>query len=186
MLCPYCGNEELKVIDSRDSKDGENIKRRRECLSCHKRFSTIEKILKLDLEVQKSNKEIEEFNIQKIKKSLLKCCDKRPVTLEQIDAITQRVISDLKKEKSGVISSTHIGNSVMCQLFSVDKIAFLKYAIVHHNYNSLDEFTSYLEKLKEYPSHMEEFQNEIFTHIQQKNNGESNKSNLSDDLFNSK
>ncbi|MFP4402583.1 MAG: transcriptional regulator NrdR [Candidatus Nanoarchaeia archaeon] len=172
MLCPYCGTEELKVVDSRDSKDGENIKRRRECLSCNKRFSTIEKILKLDLEVQKSSGEIEEFNIQKIKKSLLKCCDKRPITLEQIDIITQQVISDLKKERGRVISSTHIGNSVMCQLFSVDKIAFLKYAIVHHNYNSLDEFTTYLEKLKEYPTHMEEFQNEIFTHLQKKNSAQ--------------
>lgn len=168
MMCPYCGNEELKVIDSRDSKDGENIKRRRECLKCNKRFSTIEKILKLDLEVLKSDGSVEEFNIQKIKKSLLKCCEKRPVTLEQIDEITQFVLGDLKKSGGGVINSSDIGNSVMCELFKVDKIAFLKYAIVHHKYNSLDEFTTYLEKLKEYPRHMDEFQKEIVKHIQEK------------------
>lgn len=174
MLCPYCGSEELKVIDSRDSKDGENIKRRRECLSCSKRFSTIEKIIKLDLEVQKSSGEIEEFNIQKIKKSLLKCCDKRPITLEQIDQLTQKVMSDLKKEQKGLITSQDIGNAVMCELFITDKIAFLKYAIVHHKYNSLEDFTQYLEKLKEYPTHMEEFQKEIVKHIQEKDTSSQN------------
>lgn len=175
MLCPYCGNENVKVIDSRDSKDGETIKRRRECLNCNKRFSTIEKILKLDLEVMKSNGEVEEFNMQKIKKSLLKCCEKRPITLEQIDIIAQKVLSDLKKGDKGIINSGDIGNEVMCQLFQVDKIAFLKYAIVHHKYNSLDEFTTYLEKLKEYPNHIDEFQKEIIKHIQEKQGLESEK-----------
>ncbi len=168
MLCPYCNNSELKVIDSRDSKDGESIKRRRECLICNKRFTTIEKVLKLDLEVMKQNGEVEVFNLQKIKKSLLKSCDKRPITLEQIDNLTQDVIMDLKKEESGCINSVDIGKTVMCHLFTIDKIAFLKYAIVHHNYNSLEEFTQYLDKLKEYPSHIEDFEVALQKHIQSK------------------
>ena len=168
MLCPYCSNTEIKVLDSRDSKDGESIKRRRECLTCSKRFTTIERVLKLDLEVLKQNGEIEDFNLQKIKRSILKCCDKRPITLEQIDNLTQEVIMDLKKEDSGCINSIDIGKTVMCHLFKIDKIAFLKYAIVHHNYNSLEEFTQYLDKLKEYPSHIEDFEKALERHIQNK------------------
>jgi len=76
MKCPYCNYEDIKVIDSRESKDGSTIKRRRECLNCQKRFSTIEKLLKLDLEVSKSNGEVEVFNLHKIKNSLLKACEK--------------------------------------------------------------------------------------------------------------
>ena len=81
MNCPYCNHNDTKVIDSRESKDGNTVKRRRECLNCEKRYSTVEKFLKLDLEVQKASVEIEVFNLSKIKISLLKACDKRPVTL---------------------------------------------------------------------------------------------------------
>lgn len=178
MLCPYCSNTDLKVIDSRDSKDGETIKRRRECLTCNKRFTTIEKILKLDLEVQKTNGEIEVFNLQKIKKSLMKSCDKRPVTLEQIDNLTQAVILDLKKSESGVINSVDIGKTVMCHLFKIDKMAFLKYAIVHHKYNSFDEFTQYLEKLQQFPDHVEDFEESILKQLQSKENDTANAEKL--------
>ena len=172
MLCPYCSNAEMKVIDSRDSKDGETIKRRRECLKCGKRFTTIEKIQKLDLEVQKTNGTVESFNMQKIKRSLMKCCDKRPITLEQIDTLTQGVVLDLKKGDSGLITSVDIGKTVMCHLFKLDKMAFLKYAIVHHKYNSFDEFTQYLEKLQQFPDHVEDFEESIMKELQKKVNDE--------------
>lgn len=153
MKCPYCNSDELKVSDSRDSKDGTTIKRRRECLNCEKRFSTIEKILKLDLEVEKSNGTIEEFNIQKIKKSLLKACEKRPITLEQIEQIIDNILTDLKKVNDATIPTSIVGTIVLKNLKDLDEIAFLKFAIVHNNYESMGEFMKEINKLKDFEGH---------------------------------
>lgn len=150
MNCPYCNHNETKVSDSRESKDGEAIKRRRECLRCEKRFSTIEKVLKLDLEVEKSNGDIEVFNLVKIKNSLLKSCEKRPITLEQIEDIISNVLSDLKKVEQSIIPTSIVGQSVLMHLKELDEIAFLKYAIVHNNYSSMNDFMKEINKLKEF------------------------------------
>lgn len=152
MNCPYCNHTETKVSDSRESKDGTFIKRRRECLSCEKRFSTIEKVLKLDLEVAKSNGQIEVFNLQKIRKSLLKACEKRPVTLEQVEGIIENILDDLKKVEETVIPTSLVGKIVLKNLKKVDEIAFLKFAIVHKNYESMNEFISEIDKLKTFES----------------------------------
>ncbi len=165
MNCPYCNNHETKVIDSRESKDGSNIKRRRECLACEKRFSTVEKVLKLDLEVKKSNGQIEVFNLQKIKRSLLKACEKRPVTLEQIEEVLEKVVSNLKKFEEPTILTTDVGKIVLENLKEVDEIAFLKYAIVHNNYGSMKEFMSEIDDLSS------------FDGISYKNNNEKSKIN---------
>lgn len=150
MECPYCNNNETKVIDSRESKDASSIKRRRECLKCLKRFSTIEKVLKLDLEVQKASGEIQEFNLQKIKKSLLKACEKRPITLEQIENIQENILKDLKKVEETIISTSLVGNIVLKNLKEIDEIAFLKYALVHNNYESIKDFMKEMDKLKNF------------------------------------
>jgi len=150
MNCPYCNYNETKVIDSRESKDGNSIKRRRECLKCNKRYSTIEKLLKLDLEVEKSNGDIEVFNLPKLKKSLLKACDKRPITLEQIENVLQKVLDDLKKVKEQLISTSVVGNMVLKNLKELDDIAFLKYAIVHNNYDSMKDFINEIDNLKNF------------------------------------
>ena len=150
MNCPYCTNADIKVIDSRESKDGSSIKRRRECLNCSKRFSTIEKILKLDLEVRKANGDVEEFNLQKIKKSLLKACEKRPVTLEEIEKITENILKDLKKVEEPGIPTSVVGAIVLRNLKKVDEIAFLRYIIVHNNYQSLNEFMQEVGELKNF------------------------------------
>lgn len=150
MNCPYCNDSEIKVIDSRESKDGSSIKRRRECLGCSKRFSTIEKILKLDLEVSKANGDVEVFNLQKIKRSLLKACEKRPVTLEQIEELTENILMNLKKVEESVIPTSTVGGIVLQNLKEVDEIAFLRYIIVHNNYQSLSEFMEEVGKLKNF------------------------------------
>lgn len=150
MNCPYCNNQETKVIDSRESKDGNSVKRRRECLKCNKRYSTIEKVLKLDLEVKKANGEIEVFNLPKLRKSLLKACDKRPVTLEQIEIILEHVLDDLKKVDVQTIPTSIVGSFVLKNLKEVDDIAFLKYAIVHNNYDSMKDFMGEIENLKNF------------------------------------
>jgi transcriptional repressor NrdR len=150
MKCPYCNNTETKVIDSRESKDGSAIKRRRECLKCEKRFSTAEKVLKLDLEVEKSNGDIEVFSLPKIKKSLMKSCDKRPITLEQIEECINNIVKDLKNVETQVIPTTTVGKIVLKNLKELDEIAFLRFAIVHNNYGSMNDFLSELEDLKDF------------------------------------
>ena len=150
MNCPYCNNPETKVNDSRESKDGTFIKRRRECIKCEKRFSTVEKVLKLDLEVEKSNGEIEVFNLQKIKRSLLKSCEKRPITLEQIEDIISNILNDLKKVNETKIPTSVVGKIVLKNLKDIDEIAFLKFAIVHNNYESMNEFSREINKLKSF------------------------------------
>lgn len=148
MNCPYCNHPETKVNDSREGKDGSNIKRRRECLNCTKRFSTIEKVLKLDLEVQKSNGEIEEFKIGKIHKGIMKSCEKRPVTLEQIDEVVEKTLSDLKKFQEPIIPTATVGKIVLKNLKNLDEIAYLRFALVHNKYGSINDFVSELKNLK--------------------------------------
>lgn len=152
MNCPYCNFDDTKVVDSRESKDKSSIKRRRECQNCLKRFSTIEKVLKLDLEVKKSNGEVEFFNLAKIKKSLLKACDKRPVTLEQIEEIKTRILEDLKRVNEKPIRTCLVGEIVLKNLKDYDEMAFLKYAIVYNNYSSMTQFIKEIENLKNFGS----------------------------------
>lgn len=148
MNCPYCNHEETKVSDSRESKDGSFIKRRRECLKCSKRFSTVEKVLKLDLDVVKANGEVEAFNLAKIKKGIMKACEKRPLTLEQIEDLLDKILLDLKQVEDTTIPTTVVGKIVLKNLRELDEIAFLKFAIVHNNYSSMGEFIEELEKLR--------------------------------------
>ena len=150
MNCPYCNHEETKVSDSRESKDGSVIKRRRECLRCNKRFSTVEKIQRLDLEVVKSEGEVEEFNISKIEKSLMKCCDKRPITLEQIEVTLTNILEDLKKVEEMPIPTAVVGKMVLKNLKDLDEIAFLRFAIVHNKYGSMNDFMKEINKLKDF------------------------------------
>lgn len=150
MKCPYCNHDETKVSDSRESKDQTTIKRRRECSNCGKRFSTLEKVLKLDLEVIKSNQEIENFNLTKIRRSLLKCCEKRPVTLEQIEILLNNILNDLKKVDEAQIPTSTVGTIVLKNLKDFDDMAFLQYAIVHNNYKDMNQFVKELSKLKKF------------------------------------
>jgi transcriptional repressor NrdR len=150
MNCPYCNHNETKVTDSRESKDGNSIKRRRECLNCGKRFTTLEKIQKLDLEVEKSNGEVEEFRLSKIKSSLLKAAQKRPITLEQIESTLDKILEDIKKIDENPIKTKTIGMIVLKNLKDLDEMAFLKYAIVHRNFSSIDEFMKEISSLKNF------------------------------------
>jgi len=147
MKCPYCNFEETKVNDSRESKDNKTIRRRRECMKCFKRFNTIEKVLKLELDVLKVNGEIEEFNLSKIKRSLLKACEKRPITLEEIDNLLDKISDDIKKLKKSPIETSKIGKIVLKNLKDLDEMSFLKFAIVHNNYDTIDEFKKKLSIL---------------------------------------
>ena len=150
MNCPYCNHQETKVYDSRESKDGTNVKRRRECSKCQKRFLTVEKIIKLQLEIEKRNGKIEEFNLEKIRKSLLKCAEKRPITLEQVDDCVERVIEELKQIEETTIPTATVGKVILNVLKDLDEISFLKYAIVHNKYESINSFVNELNELKSF------------------------------------
>jgi transcriptional repressor NrdR len=148
MNCPYCSYVDTKVYDSRESKDGNSVKRRRECTKCTKRFLTIEKIIKLSLEVQKRDGTKVDFNLDKIRTSVLKCCEKRPITFETVEKILESVLEYIKKTDDAVIKTKTIGRHVLSLLKDVDEIAFLKYAIIHNKYQSINSFVSEIEKLK--------------------------------------
>lgn len=150
MKCPYCDNKETRVIDSRESKEKSYIKRRRECIRCEKRFSTLEKIQKLDLEVLKSDGRIEEFTIEKLKKSIIKSCVKRPVTLDDVEVVAQKSFEDLKLEEQVPIPTKSIAKVVLRHLKELDDISFLRFAIVHNNYATMEEFSKEMTKLKKF------------------------------------
>ena len=146
MNCPYCNSNNIKVIDSRESKDGKVIRRRRECLNCGKRFSTVETIVKLDLQVRKNSGEIEDFNINKIKEGLMKACKKRPITLEEIEKTTEQILEELKKTNDDIIETEKIGEVVRKHLKNLDEIAYLRFSLVYKRYNTIEDF---FEDMKE-------------------------------------
>ncbi|MBU2496769.1 MAG: transcriptional regulator NrdR [Nanoarchaeota archaeon] len=143
MLCPYCQNKESKVMDSRESE--ESIRRRRECLACGKRFTTYERTEKTDLVVIKKDGRKEPFNIEKVKAGILKACEKRPISIEKIDAICDEIESKLKKREKTEIPTALIGEIVMKKLKKIDEIAYLRFASVYKEFKDVGEFRKELK-----------------------------------------
>ncbi|MEX1308295.1 MAG: transcriptional regulator NrdR [Eubacteriales bacterium] len=147
MKCMFCGCIESKVVDSRPTEEGNAIRRRRECLNCNKRFTTYEKIDSLPLLVIKKDGSREPFDIEKIKKGLIKSCEKRPVAMEKIDALAAEVekkaFNSLKKE----IESTDIGEMVMEELKNLDPVAYVRFASVYRQFTDINTFMVELNKL---------------------------------------
>ena len=140
MRCPKCGSTLDKVIDSRISKDGTSIRRRRECLDCSHRFSTTEQVLRECLYVIKRDGRREDFDKAKIIYSLRRACQKRPVDAEQISILVEDMIDALETEYGMEIPSSAIGEKVMENLKSIDAIAYIRFASVYKDFNNLDEF----------------------------------------------
>jgi len=147
LKCPFCGDEESKVIDSRSADDGERIRRRRECMKCMKRFTTYEMIETIPIIVVKKNKSREVFNRDKILSGLLKACEKRPVSIDEleriVDSIEQRIQNSLKKE----IDSKLIGEYAMDALKKVDEVAYVRFASVYRQFKDINTFKAELEKI---------------------------------------
>lgn len=140
MRCPKCGSELDKVIDSRASKDGSTIRRRRECLKCSHRFSTTEQVLRENLYVTKRDGRREDFDKAKIIYSLRRACQKRPVDAEQINILVEDMIDALESEFGMEFPSSAIGEKVLSNLKSIDPIAYIRFASVYKDFNNLDEF----------------------------------------------
>jgi len=147
MRCPFCQSEELKVIDKRETPDNESIRRRRECEKCEKRFTTHERIENPNLFVIKKNGSRQEFNREKLIKSFLKACEKRPISQEQIDEEVSKIEAKLKSFEETEIPSKYIGELVMKALNKLDKVAYIRFASVYRDFTDLSDYEEELKKL---------------------------------------
>ena len=147
MKCPYCANLGDKVVDSRESKEGEVIRRRRECLECSKRFTSYERIDEIPYMVVKKDGRRERFDRQKLVGGLLKACEKRPVRVAALEEIANRVETSLQEKPEREISAEEIGAFVMKELRHLDQVAFVRFASVYRNFRDVDEFKHELNEL---------------------------------------
>src|SRR5262249_24779242 len=147
MKCPYCGHLGDKVVDSRESKEGEVIRRRRECLDCGKRFTSYERIDEIPYMVVKKDGSRERFERQKLIAGLLKACEKRPVSVAALEAVDDRVEATLQDRPEKEIGTAEIGGFVMEELKMLDKVAYVRFASVYRHFRDLGEFMSELKDL---------------------------------------
>ncbi|MCK4836658.1 MAG: transcriptional repressor NrdR [Candidatus Aminicenantes bacterium] len=146
MKCPECGNSEDKVIETRESRDSQYIRRRRECLKCSKRFTTYEKLEDVHLMVVKKDGRREEFDIDKVKKGLYRAVEKRPIPAKQIEQIAYQ-IEEMVATSEKEIPTKIIGECIMDKLKSLDKVAYVRFASVYFDFKSLEEFLTELHSL---------------------------------------
>ena len=147
MKCPYCAHLGDKVVDSRESKEGEVIRRRRECLECGKRFTSYERIDEIPYMVVKKDGTRERFDRQKVIGGLLKACEKRPVTVAALEAVADRVEGTLQERPEKEIATAEIGAFVMEELKKLDKVAYVRFASVYRHFRDIGEFMSELKDL---------------------------------------
>lgn len=147
MKCPYCGHLGDKVVDSRESKEGEVIRRRRECLECGKRFTSYERIDEIPYMVVKKDGSRERFDRTKLIGGLLKACEKRPVTVAALEAIADAVEATLQERPEREMSTHDIGAFVMEELKKLDKVAYVRFASVYRHFRDIGEFMSELKDL---------------------------------------
>jgi transcriptional repressor NrdR len=145
--CPYCANLGDKVVDSRESREGEVIRRRRECLNCGRRFTSYERIDEIPYMVVKKDGRRERFDRQKLVNGLLKACEKRPVRVPAVEAIADRVEASLQDKPEREITAEEIGAYVMKELRQLDQVAFVRFASVYRNFRDVDEFKHELNEL---------------------------------------
>jgi transcriptional repressor NrdR len=147
MKCPFCGHAENKVIDSRISKDGKAVRRRRECLGCSKRFTTYEYVEDILPMVVKKDGRREQFDRQKILGGIKKACEKRPISMESIDKLVENVEQACQEMQLEEISSTLIGEKIMNELKMFDGVAYVRFASVYRQFRDVGEFMSELKDL---------------------------------------
>lgn len=149
MKCPSCGNPESKVLDSRPVNEGQSIRRRRECLSCQKRFTTFETIESIPFIVVKKDKTRESFDRNKVLNGLIKACEKRPVTMKQLETAVGDIEQALQASMRSEIPSTEIGELVMDRLKELDEVAYVRFASVYRQFKDITTFRDELNKLLE-------------------------------------
>ena len=147
MKCPYCGSEEFKTLETRDSPEN-TTRRRKECVACGKRFTTYEYVETVELMVRKNDGKLERFDANKIIRGLQKACEKRPITMEQINELASRVRQDLMLGGKEEVTSQEIGDLVMKHLKSLDRIAYIRFASVYKKFEEPEDFKRVLLEVK--------------------------------------
>lgn len=147
MKCPSCGHLESKVLDSRPSADGTSIRRRRECLACQKRFTTFETIENMSFVVVKKNGTREIFDRSKITRGMVRACEKRPVSMKQIDSAVNDIETYLQSTMRSEIPSTEIGELVMAKLKDLDEVSYVRFASVYRQFKDINTFMEELKKI---------------------------------------
>ena len=147
MKCPFCGYSESKVIDSRPAEEGTTIRRRRECLDCQRRFTTYEIVERMPLVVIKRDGSCQSFDKVKLINGMVRACEKRPVSLNQLEQIADEIEQDLQSGLEREISTVTIGEMVMSRLKDVDEVAYVRFASVYRSFKDINTFMEELAKL---------------------------------------
>lgn len=147
MKCPFCNHLSDKVVDSREGKEGQVIRRRRECLGCGRRFTSYERIDEIPYMVVKKDGNRERFDRQKVMSGLLKACEKRPVSAAMLEAIVDRVEAALQEQSEKEIAAAEVGGFVMRELKELDKVAYVRFASVYRQFRDIGEFMTELKDL---------------------------------------
>ena len=147
MKCPFCGHGEDRVIDSRESEEDDYIRRRRECLKCERRFTTYERIEGISLMVVKKDGRRELFDRKKILTGLIKACEKRPISTEKLEELTDTIERSLQKRFDKEVLSKQIGEEVIQRLHALDEVAYVRFASVYRQFKDLNEFMGELKEM---------------------------------------
>ena len=147
MICPFCAHQESKVVDKREGVGGKITRRRRECLKCARRFTTFERAETLDLLVIKKDGKREVFDRVKLRGGIIKACEKRPISAQEVEKILDQVEADLRKKNVNEVSSKKIGELVIRRLKKIDEIAYIRFASVYRQFADLSDFEKELAML---------------------------------------
>ena len=147
MRCPFCGYSESKVIDSRPADEGSSIRRRRECLSCSKRFTTYETVESLPMVVVKKDGSRQSFDRRKVLGGMIRACEKRPVSMARMEQIVDDIERELNNRMEREVDSTYIGELIMEHLKKVDEVAYVRFASVYRQFTDVNTFIKEIEKL---------------------------------------
>jgi len=162
MRCIQCGSLKDKVIDSRMSKDGTSIRRRRICLACDYRYTTYEQLERTELQVVKRDGTRESLNREKILRGLVKACEKRPVSMDRLDRAVEEIMAELHKDHLSEVPSSNIGPKVMQKLHQIDPVAYVRYVSVYRQFENVGEFIAEIQALEHRAIH-NPYQRKLFT-----------------------
>ena len=148
MRCPFCAHVGDKVVDSRESREGDVIRRRRQCLACGKRFTSRERIEEIEYRVIKKDQNREPFQRQKLVAGLLRACEKRPVSVQELEAIADRIEADLQERPDREMTTEEIGTRLMQELRRLDQVAYVRFASVYRQFRDVGQFKHEVDELQ--------------------------------------
>lgn len=148
MRCPFCSHGEDKVVDSRSSKEGRAVRRRRECLRCSQRFTTYEYIENVSLTIVKNDQRREPYDRQKLMQGIVAACKKRPVSVKKLESVVDKIENAIEKSGRMEIPSSEIGTYVMSELYELDEVAYVRFASVYRKFKDISEFISEVKEIE--------------------------------------